>query len=203
MKHITPSFTIYEPTELQQVVVRFNFSKPYHDLDDERLKAYQEFYLALKVVQKSRIRGKHLRRVFLSSAVSQLVCTFKRCDFPVYVHERKLGKKLRAITNAIYYHTSLINSIAASTMYYMFAGNARLASYNVNNLRGVKNSDSVKHTRLYTEVNNLPYEPNLDDFACSPQHKRMFIDAVAAGMPDCQEFDLIKSLIAQFNETSL
>lgn len=203
MKHITPSFTIYKPTELQQVVVRFNFSKPYHDLVDERLKAYQEFYLALKVVQKSRIRGKHLRRVFLSTAVSQLVKAFRRCDFPIYIHERKLGKKMRAITNVTYQRESMTNSIASAALHYMFVGNARLASYNVNNLRGVKNSDSVKHTRLYTEVNNLPYEPSLDDFACLPQHKRMFIDTAAACMPDCQEFDLIKSLIAQFNETSL
>ena len=203
MKHITPSFTIYKPTELRQVVVRFNFSKPYHDLDDKRLKAYQEFYLALKVVQKSRIRGKHLRRVFLSTAVSQLVNAFKRCDFPIYIHERKFGKKLRAITNAIYLRETMVNSIALTTLQCMFVGNAKLASYNVGNLRGVKNSDSIKHTLLYTQVNNLPYEPNLDDFACLPQHKRMFIDAVAAGMPDCREFDLIKSIIAKFNETSL
>ena len=203
MKHITPSFTIYKPTELRQVVVRFNFSKPYHDLDDERLKAYQDFYLALKVVQKTRLRGKHLRRVFLSTATSQLVKAFRRCDFPIYIHERKLGKKMRAITNVTYQRESMTNSIASAALHYMFVGNARLASYNVNNLRGVKNSDSVKHTRLYTQVSNLPYEPNLDDFACLPQHKRMFIDTAAACMPDCQEFDLIKSLIAQFNETSL
>lgn len=197
------SFTIYEPVDNQKLVVRFLFSKDYHHLSDLQVEQYQNFYLALKVVQKTRLRGKHLRRVFLSTAVSQLVKAFRRCDFPIYIHERKLGKKMRAITNVTYQRESMTNSIASAALHYMFVGNARLASYNVNNLRGVKNSDSVKHTRLYTQVNNLPYEPNLDDFACLPQHKRMFIDTAAACMPDCQEFDLIKSLINQFNETSL
>lgn len=203
MRVVTPSFTLYEPLKLHRVVVRFSYSKLYHHLDDERLNAYQEFYLASKVMQKSRIRGKHLRRVFLSTATSQLVSAFKRCDFPIYIHERKLGKKMRAITNAVYLHESVVNSIASATLRSIFAGNASLASYNANNLRGVKNGDSIKYTRLYTMVNNLPYEPDLDVFACLPQHKRMFIDAVAAIMPDCQEFDLIKSLIAEFNEISL
>lgn len=203
MHAVTPLFTLYEPLKLQRVVVRFNYSKLYHHLDDERLNAYQEFYLASKVVQKSRIRGKHLRRVFLSTATSQLVSAFKRCDFPIYIHERKLGKKMRAITNAVHMRQSVVNSIASATLRSIFTGNEKLASYNVGNFRGVKNSNSIKYTRLYREVNNLPYEPSLDDFACLPHHKRMFIDAVAAIMPDCQEFDLIKSFIAEFNEISL
>jgi hypothetical protein len=196
------SFTIYEPSDNQKLVVRFLFSKDYHHLSDLQVEQYQNFYLALKVVQKTRLRGKHLRSMFISHAVSMLFGRFLQLQFPVYIKERKLGTKLRMIANAASYHASLSNDIVKAALQCVFINNEKMACYHIGNLRGVKNAESFIHTRFYTYLCEREYNPELDIFTCEPRHKKMLLTTMAMAMPDALEFAVVMKLIADIKETN-
>ena len=196
------SFTIYEPSDNQKLVVRFLFSKDYHHLSDLHVEQYQNFYLALKVVQKTRLRGKHLRSMFISHAVSMLFGRFLQLQFPVYIKERKLGTKLRMIANAASYHASLSNDIVKAALQCVFNNNEKMACYHIGNLRGVKNAESFIHTRFYTYLCGREYNPELDIFTCEPRHKKMLLTTLAMAMPDALEFAVVMKLIADIKETN-
>ncbi len=196
------SFTVYEPGDNQKLVVRFLFSKDYHHLNDLQVKQYQDFYLALKVVQKTRLRGKHLRSMFISHAVSMLFGRFLQLQFPVYIKERKINTKLRMIVNASNYHASLANEIVKAALHCVFNNNEKMACYHIGNLRGVKNAESFIHTRFYTYLCGREYNPELDIFTCEPRHKKMLLTAVAMTLPDALEFATVKKLVAAIKEVN-